>query len=176
MLTTVENVHLYVDTELSDSVLEAKLRGLELMIRAYTHNNFQERNIRSVCKSDGNKIIGIHEFLGIGDTIEISGSFYNNGIYTIYEIEDNSALVDRPIFSEEYFKVTKVVYPENVVLGALGLLDWDVNRRDKVGVQSETISRHSVTYFNMDGGSGNSAMGFPSSLLGFLEPYRKARF
>ena len=56
MLTTVENVHLYVDTELSDSVLEAKLRGLELMIRAYTHNNFQERNIRSVCKSDGNKI------------------------------------------------------------------------------------------------------------------------
>lgn len=176
MLTTVENVHLYVDTELSDSVLEAKLRGLELMIRAYTHNNFQQRNIRSICKSDGDKITGIHEFFAVGDTIEISGSFYNNGIYTIVEIEGDSAVLDRPIFSEEYFTVTKVVYPEDVILGSLTLLDWDLNRRDKVGVQSETISRHSITYFNMDGGSGNSAMGFPSSLLGFLEPYRKARF
>lgn len=176
MLTTVENVHLYVDTELSDSVLEAKLRGLELMIRAYTHNNFQQRNIRSVCKSDGNKITGIHEFLAVGDTIEISDSFYNDGVYTIIEVDENFATLDRMTFPEEYFTVTKVVYPEDVVLGALTLLDWDLNRRDKVGVQSETISRHSVTYFNMDGGSGNSAMGFPSSLLGFLEPYRKARF
>ena len=45
---------------------------------------------------------------------------------------------------------------------------------DKVGVQSETISRHSVTYFNLDG--DNSSMGFPKSLTGFLKPYMKARF
>lgn len=176
MLTTVENIHLHIDTELSDSVLEAKLRGLELMIRAYTHNNFQQRNVRSVCSSDGNTIAGIHEFLVVGDTIEISESLYNNGVYTVVEIDGNSAVLDRVTFPEENFTVTKIVYPENVVLGVLDLLDWDINRRDKIGVQSETISRHSVTYFNMDGGSGNSAMGFPSSLLGFLEPYRKARF
>lgn len=43
-----------------------------------------------------------------------------------------------------------------------------------VSIQSETISRHSVTYFNMEG--DNSSMGFPKSLLGFLKPYMKARF
>ena len=45
---------------------------------------------------------------------------------------------------------------------------------EAVGIQSETISRHSVTYFNMDG--DNSSMGYPKSLLGFLNPYIKARF
>ena len=44
----------------------------------------------------------------------------------------------------------------------------------KIGVQSETLSRHSVTYFNMDG--DNSRMGDPISLLGFLKPYMKCRF
>ena len=176
MLTTVENVHLHIDTELSDSVLEAKLRGLELMIRAYTHNNFQQRNIRSLCSSDGTNITGIHKLLRAGDTIEISESRYNNGVYLIVDTVENAAILDRDTYPEKDFTATKVIYPEDVVLGILGLLDWDINRRDKVGVQSETISRHSVTYFNMDGGSGNSAMGFPSSLLGFLEPYRKARF
>jgi len=59
-------------------------------------------------------------------------------------------------------------------MGVVNLFKWEQNNRDKVGVSSETISRHSVTYFNMDG--ENSIMGFPKSLLGFLRPYRKARF
>lgn len=172
---SVENLRQYMNTELSDSVLEVKLRGLEQMIRSYTHNNFQCRNIRSVCSSDDGKTVkGIHEFLKSGDTVEIIDSFYNNGVYTIKSLDRNVATLSKEIFPEEYFRVTKIEYPEDVILGAINLLDWDMNHRDKVGVQSETISRHSVTYFNMDG--ENSSMGFPSSLLGFLEPYRKARF
>ena len=53
-------------------------------------------------------------------------------------------------------------------------MKWDLDNRDKVGIASETISRHSVTYFSMDG--DNSIMGFPKSLMGFLTPYKKARF
>ena len=59
-------------------------------------------------------------------------------------------------------------------MGVVNLIKWDIDKRSKVGVQSETLSRHSVTYFNMDG--DNSVMGYPKSLLGFLKPYIKARF
>lgn len=174
MLISVEKLRLYIDTELSDSVLEGKLRGLELMIRAYTHNNFQVRSIRSICSTDGNTITGLHKFIKEGDTIEVSDSFFNDGVYTVQSVSDGVGTVASSIYPELFLKITKVVYPEDVVLGAVDLLKWDLNNRDKVGVSSETISRHSVTYFNMDG--NNSSMGFPSALLGFLEPYRKARF
>lgn len=84
-------------------------------------------------------------------------------------IEVNEELVSEPVAM-----VTKIVYPMDIKLGVANMLSWDLNNRDKVGVQSETISRHSVTYFNMDG--DNSLMGYPKSLLGFLKPYMKARF
>ena len=65
-------------------------------------------------------------------------------------------------------------YPADVKMGAINMLKWDFENRAKVGIQSETISRHSVTYYNMDG--DNSTMGYPKSLLGFLKPYMRARF
>jgi hypothetical protein len=77
-------------------------------------------------------------------------------------------------FDEAEVLVTKVEYPVDVVMGVVNMLRWEIENRSKVGIQSETISRHSVTYFNMDG--DNSVMGYPKSLLGFLTPYMKARF
>ena len=65
-------------------------------------------------------------------------------------------------------------YPKDVKMGVVNLMKWELTNRDKVGVASETISRHSVTYFNMD--AGNAVMGFPVSLMGFLKPYKRARF
>ena len=65
-------------------------------------------------------------------------------------------------------------YPMDVKMGVVNLMKWELTNRDKVGVASETISRHSVTYFNMD--AGNAVMGFPVSLMGFLKPYKRARF
>ena len=70
--------------------------------------------------------------------------------------------------------VTKVYYPTDIRMGVVNMLRWDIDNRDKVGIQSETISRHSVTYFNMDG--DNSSIGYPKSLVGFMNPYMKARF
>jgi hypothetical protein len=49
-----------------------------------------------------------------------------------------------------------------------------MDNRDKVGVQSESISRHSVTYYDQTG--NNTVMGYPVALVGFLKPYKKARF
>lgn len=65
-------------------------------------------------------------------------------------------------------------YPMDVKLGAVNMINWELTNREKVGVASETISRHSVTYFDLSG--ENSTMGYPKALLGFLRPYKRARF
>lgn len=65
-------------------------------------------------------------------------------------------------------------YPMDVKLGAVNMINWELTNREKVGVASETISRHSVTYFDLSG--ENSIMGYPKALLGFLRPYKRARF
>lgn len=65
-------------------------------------------------------------------------------------------------------------YPADVKMGVVNLLKWEMTNREKVGVQSESISRHTVQYFDM--GRDNSEMSYPVSLLGFLQPYCRARF
>lgn len=67
-----------------------------------------------------------------------------------------------------------IVYPADVKMGVVNLFKWDDERRDKVGVASETISRHSVTYADASG--ENTCMGYPKAVLGFLKPYMRARF
>ena len=65
-------------------------------------------------------------------------------------------------------------YPMDVKMGVVNLLKWDLDMRDKVGVASESISRHSVTYVDQTG--ANTVIGYPMALMGFLKPYKRARF
>ena len=65
-------------------------------------------------------------------------------------------------------------YPMDVKMGVINMMKWELTSREKVGVASESISRHSVSYFDMTG--DNTVMGYPKALLGFLTPYKKARF
>ena len=65
-------------------------------------------------------------------------------------------------------------YPMDVKMGAVNLMKWELNNRDKVGIASEAISRHSVTYVDQTG--ENTLMGYPVALMGFLRPYKRARF
>lgn len=53
MIMTVDELKEYVDTgTVKDKVLEAKLQALELLIRKYTNNNFQDRNRRFIAPVD----------------------------------------------------------------------------------------------------------------------------
>lgn len=157
----------------NDQVLEMKLQALELMVRKYTNNNFQNRNVRFECASNI-QILDIQTpFLKVGDTVQISQSLYNDGLYVVNDTS-NGITLDKPLFDEGKMLVTKIEYPSDVVMGVVELMKWEMNNRSKVGIASETISRHSVTYFNMDG--DNSIMGYPKSLMDFLRPYIKARF
>lgn len=176
MIMTVAELRQYVTTDEEDQVLEARLQALELLVRAYTNNNFQKRPFRAVAvaMADNQLIVhGAHSFR-IGDTLEITESDLNYGLVNVLAVADDTITVKEDLNDESGVLLTKVVYPADVKLGVARMLQWQLDNGEKVGVQSETISRHSVTYFNMDG--DNSSMGFPKSLLGFLRPYRKARF
>lgn len=177
MIMTVAELRQYITTDDADQVLEAKLQALELLIRAYTNNNFQKRAFRAVAvaASDGSRLIttASNPFKP-GDTLQITDSEFNDGLVNIKAVASEAITVKEDLIDESGVIITKVVYPADIKMGCANLMKWELDNRDKVGIASETISRHSVTYFNMDG--DNSLMGYPKSLLGFLKPYMKARF
>lgn len=151
-----------------------KLHAIEHAIRGYTNNNFQVRAKRSKCAVVAGKLYGTVPGLRCGDTVQISESGFNAGLYTVTAADDGFIDLDGDLTDEPGVLVTVVEYPPDVVACAVNMLSWEINNRDKVGIQSETLSRHSVTYFSMDG--DNSVMGYPRSLLMPLRPYMKARF
>lgn len=158
----------------TDSALEVKLRALESAIRGYTNNNFQKRAFRFSCPVINGKLYYSTNLLKVDDTVQISDSALNDGLYVVQDIGSDTIALDADLYDEDYVLVTKIVYPADVKMGIVNLLKWENANRDKVGVASETLSRHSVTYFAMDG--ENSLLSYPKSLLGFLMPYMKARF
>lgn len=174
MIITVQELRQYVTTDDEDQALEAKLSALELLIRAYTHNNFQQRTVRSMADISGGALVMNSNPFRVGDTVQVTDSDFNDGLYTVTAVDENTATFKEETVDEEYMYATRVVYPMDVKMGVVNLMKWEMTNRDKVGVASESISRHSVTYFNMDG--DNTIMGYPKSLMGFLKPYMKARF
>ncbi len=175
MIMSVEEFKKFAPTDVANTVIEAKLQALELLIRRYTNNNFQKRSYRRNADIVGGLFMveALTPFKA-GETVQITESDLNEGLFTVKEADDSTFTVNEDVEDETGVLVTKVVYPMDVKMGVVNMMKWDIENRDKVGIQSETISRHSVTYFNMDG--DNSTMGFPKSLLGFLKPYMKARF
>lgn len=176
MIMTVEELRKFIQTDDTDECLEAKLAGIEMSIRGYTHNNFQVRGTGIVA----DVVAGVFMSEALipfeaGDTIQISGSEKNDGLYTVAEITDDTTFtVNEKTRDEIELYITKVSYPADVKLGVINMMTWELENRTKAGIQSETISRHTVNYINLD--EWNSAMGYPASLVQFLKPYMKARF
>jgi hypothetical protein len=156
----------------TDEKIKMKLLAVEQTIRAYTNNNFQNRDIR--IQADIAAGVFMSESLipfENGDTVQVSESRFNKGLFTVYETEDLAFMVNEITRDEDDVLVTKVEYPADVVNCCVELMEWSVNFAGKVGIKSETISRHSVTYED----SATMFMGYPTSLLGCLKPYRKVR-
>jgi hypothetical protein len=154
--------------------IQRKLKAIEQTIRAYTNNNFQKRAYRMTADIVGGQFVAAKDVLfRIGDTVEVSESGLNLGLYSVVSVSGHTFTVEEKTTDEGAILVTKVQYPDDVVDCALNLLQWEINNRAKVGIQSETLSRHSVTYFAQD--ANNQVMGYPVSLLGCLKAYRKAR-
>lgn len=175
MIMTVEELRQYITTDEVDQALEARLQALELLIRGHTNNNFQVRGTGRIADVVGGRfeVEALNPY-EVGDTLQISGSEKNDGLYTVKETDDHSFSVNERTRDEIDLFVTLVEYPADVKIGVVEMLKYDLDKREKAGVQSETISRHSVTYQALD--ASNSISGYPLHLMGFLKRHMKARF
>lgn len=175
MIISVEKAKELIDfKDWSDERISRKLKAIEQIIRKYTNNNFQVREMRKTADIVGGLFVveALNPFT-VDDTIQVSESGLNSGLCTVIGTTDETFTVAEDVRDERDILVTLVKYPDDVVDCALNLLEWEINNREKVGIQSETLSRHSVTYFAQD--ANNQVMGYPVSLLGCLKSYRKAR-
>ena len=186
MLMTVEDLRKYIATEETDEMLAAKLKALELAIRKYTNNNFMVRGIRTAadafnktftCKTVDN--------FKVGDTVQVSMSDFMDGLLcTVAAIEGDTITVNEDIYHEEDVLITKVEYPEDVKMGVVNILKWQLRNdaaasgdKSAMPVQSESISRHSVTYAQDSTEADLDAdFGVPKKHIAFLKAYHKARF
>ena len=172
MIVSVQSALEYLGQDIPEDVLKRKIKAMERLIRDETNNNFQNRAMRFKAPSRDNVICGSSPYIEVGDTIEINGSI-NEGVYTVTEIQENTIRVDRNLYMSSSTMITRVIYPESVQEGVLTMLKWEFEMRSKTGIKSETLSRHSVTYFDMD--ASNSLDGYPASIVGFLDPYYQMR-
>lgn len=169
MILNVEELRNYSElANIPDAQLVDMVSGIEDFVRAYTHNNFIVRNITYITPSSKGKLDMVSPQFKVGDTILISNSQYNDGVYVI---EDLDGSLNRELFDDEQ-KVTLVKYPQAIKLGVAKLLQYNARMDSKVGISSESISRHSVSYAQPTETIG----GYPSNLMSFLNPYMKARF
>ena len=110
-----------------------------------------------------------------GDTVQVTDSALNEGLYTVKSVTDSTFTVNESDLREEIDVLcTLVEYPEDVKMGVANMLKWELDRREKVGLASETISRHTVSFIDLTG--ENASMGYPKALIDFLFPYMRARF
>lgn len=173
MIISVEQAKkLIVFDNWTDEKIERKLKAVEQVIRSYTNNNFQARAYRRTADIVGSLFIA--EALipfDVGDTVQISESELNEGLFTIKTVEDSTFEVNESVKDENEVLVTKVVYPEDVIDCCINMIEWELKYRSKIGIKSETLSRHSVTYED----SNSLFMGYPKGILGCLSLYKKAR-
>ena len=186
MLMTVEELRKYIDTDETDAILKARLDALELTIRRYCNNNFQQRGFRVT--ADIRAGVFMSESLipfEVGDTIMVSESdLQSDCLATVTEVNDLTFMTDNKWADEDNVLVTKVEYPADVKLGAANILKWQLRNeaaasgdKSQKDIQSETLSRHSVTYAT-DATESDLAVDFgvPKKHVAFLKMYKKARF
>lgn len=172
MIITVEDLKKRVSCgTATDNLITAKLEAIEAVIRAYTNNNFQQRPVRFAGRSEDFRVYGSPRFFAVGDTVQISGSGVNDGLYVVTVVDDDHLELDKPLMPTRLNLVTKIKYPADVIQCAVDLFKWNLTMGDKVGIKSETISRHAVTYED----SATLFMGYPVGILNGLNLHKKAR-
>lgn len=166
----------YDFSKYSDERLKRKLEAIEKSIVEYTGNLFYNRNVKTKCVLVDGELQGDFRAFKEGDTVELYESSINNGVYTISTKQsDYIVILDGLNDYKEPMKMIKIEYPTDVIEGCIELLNYDLNVKNvnKIGVSSESISRHSVSYVQRN--DSNMAMGYPSELLNFLKPYMEWR-
>ncbi|MFL2116278.1 hypothetical protein ACEN4P_01450 [Marinilactibacillus psychrotolerans] len=167
--------------KLDPEILQEDIDAFEQSVRQLTNNNFQNTAVRfdNVALQEPNliKVKDSIKGLRIGDTLEVNYSSYNDGLYKIEEIHEDSIKVAEESFLEESGRdlmITLVQYPADIKKGIKKLIEYDKKMANKAGIKSETISRMSTTYYDVT--AAENTDGYPSNLLSFLMKYKKMRW
>lgn len=164
------------------AITQGELDAYEAAVRQLTNNSFQATDARGV----GLTVTGadvtfdddnLTEFAREGDTIEISGTTVDDGLYTVTAADAGTLTLDRnprETGKQAEAYATLVVYPADVIEGVKRLIDYDKDLGGKTGIKSETISRMSVTYYDTNG--SETVSGYPAHLMSFLRKYEKIRW
>ena len=150
MIMSVEEFKTFVQSDLTDNVLEAKLQALELLIRRYTNNNFQKRAYRRTADIVGGLFFAddITPFK-IGDTVQITESQLNEGLYTVKEAEKDIFTVNETVLDEGRVLCTKIEYPLDVQMGVINMLKCVTECLLSVSDWIPTLPRFSKSHFSM---------------------------
>ena len=180
IISLEEALKLDPDVTRDADAIQEMCDGLETMVRKLTNNNFQLTKFRiRGLKLFGSTIqasSGRVDIFKRGDTIEINGTDYNNGLYVVESVSGDVITIRGDFIAETNSGAiaTKVGYPADVLTGIKKLIAYDAKMRDKAGIKSETVARWSVTYYDVT--AAESSEGYPVSMLGFLDKYRKLRW
>ena len=173
MLCTADEIRSYVTTDLTDAQIVARMAAIEAAVRAYTNNHFLEINAKANAYQVAAATMIDNDVFQVGDTVEINHSVRSDGLCKVIAADGEGVLLDPVPYGEKGgFTVTLVKYPADVVMAAINMLKWSLEYGDKQGIKSETISRWSVTYFDMDNASEG---GYPRAIMTALKPYRQAQ-
>lgn len=167
--------------EIDSNITQDDLDAFENSVRTLTNNNFHNTNVRfTSVKFTSPNIINVYgeiEGLRIKDTVEVNNSAYNDGLFVVNKLTDDTIIVEgEPFLTANSTKaiVTLVSYPADIKRGIKKLIGYDTKMASKVGIKSETISRMSTTYYDVN--ASDNTEGYPSSLLSFLNKYEKMRW
>lgn len=154
--------------KIDENITQNDLDAYEQMVRQITNNNFQNWRVRYLGFTiTDEKTINLGTTpvgLRVGDTIQMSDSSYNDGLYTIKEISETFITCVEPNFFNGTFPtgfITKIEYPADIRYGVEGLIKWNKEMGAKMGIKSETIARMSVTYYDVNANDNSQ---------GFLQP------
>ena len=166
---------------IDDSITQEDLDALEAACRSLTNNNFQNRHIRfKEIEFVGTNLIAIQDpivGLKVGDTIEVNYSHYNDGLYVVEELTGKQIKVQgKPFFvaNTSGSMLTLVQYPADIARGIKKLITYDKKMASKIGIKSESISRMSTTYYDVN--ASEAVDGYPAALVSFLQKYEKMRW
>ena len=171
MIFTTEEINAISEKlNLDGAMLNMTLSGIEDFIRGYTNNSFTVRGITIYTPSTNGKLDKVSPIFKVGDTIQIKDPACNAGIYVIQDLDGT---LDKELFDANSNKISLVKYPPAIKFGVMKLLQYSVKMDNKMGISSESLSRHSVSYAQP---TGDSIGGYPAYLMTFLKPFMKARF
>lgn len=174
-------LELTVAQKIDPSITQQSLNAYEQKVRTLTNNHFHVSGIRlkGLNIDDQGMIELPSDFPGLfeNDTVEISGTRYNDGLFSVAEINVGSVKLTGARWVPEKAKnayLTLVCYPDDVLDGVSKLIEYNAQMASKTGLKSKTVARMSETYYDVN--STDNVDGFPKSMFSFLDKYRKFRW